>query len=247
MQSYEYNHEGFVVKTLHPQVITPHRATAGAAGHDIFLPCDLLIVRPGETVKIHTGVVITKLPKDGFMSVHAKSGLFVKHQINVTEQEFGLGDELTVTLTNHSAVRDHTFNYGDKIAQVICRLHKRPVTRYRLHAFSDSYDPAMLAVTLTHKRGMWMWPNIDEEHFGLVERRTKDFAWKSKTLGGVIDSDYKKTLYACTIPKTRVKMKREIGKMNVYRFANKTFLDGKLPKQVRDGGFGSTGASYIAH
>ncbi len=59
----------------------PVRATAGSAGYDFFIPCDLTIA-PGETVKIPTGIRAT-MAEGWVLQIFPRSGLGFKYRLQL--------------------------------------------------------------------------------------------------------------------------------------------------------------------
>ncbi len=59
----------------------PRRATAGSAGYDICSPCDIMI-RPGETVLIPTGIRV-KMDPEWVFCIFPRSGLGFKYRLQL--------------------------------------------------------------------------------------------------------------------------------------------------------------------
>lgn len=59
----------------------PRRATAGSAGYDFFLPCDI-VLKPGETAKIPTGVR-AKIEDGWVLKLYPRSGLGFKFRLQL--------------------------------------------------------------------------------------------------------------------------------------------------------------------
>ena len=59
----------------------PQRATAGSAGYDFFAPVDLVLA-PGETIKIPTGVRVW-MEQDWVLKCYPRSGLGFKYRLQL--------------------------------------------------------------------------------------------------------------------------------------------------------------------
>lgn len=101
----------------------PTRATEGSAGLDLYAAIENPVnVKPGDLVKIPTGIAISLQNEQLVALVFARSGLGVKHGITLSN---GVGvvdsdyrGEIFVGLCNVSK-EDYTINPGDRIAQMI--------------------------------------------------------------------------------------------------------------------------------
>lgn len=49
------NRPDHIITEIYSNIRLPERATKGSAGYDFFLPIDF-VIKPGETVKIPTGI-----------------------------------------------------------------------------------------------------------------------------------------------------------------------------------------------
>ena len=61
------------IRALYDGIRLPRRATAGSAGYDFFAPADITL-RPGETIKIPTGVRVWMEP-EWVLKCYPRSGL----------------------------------------------------------------------------------------------------------------------------------------------------------------------------
>ena len=111
------------IKRLRQGALLPRAGSPGSAGQDLCACLDNSIeIRPGETVKIPTGIAI-QLPSSGLAAfVYARSGLGTKHNI-VLANCVGVIDsdyrgEILVALINQSD-RTFTVSPGDRIAQLV--------------------------------------------------------------------------------------------------------------------------------
>ena len=105
----------------------PERASAGAAGLDLFAdvgaPC---VLAPGEVAVIPTGVAIA-LPPGHEGQVRPRSGLAAKHGVTVLNAPGTIDEdyrgEVKVILVNHGG--RYVVSPGDRIAQlVIARVER---------------------------------------------------------------------------------------------------------------------------
>ena len=102
----------------HDDAKLPTRGSAGAAGYDLSANADG-IVPPRGRVLVSTGIAI-RVPPDHYARVAPRSGLTVKHGIDVGAGviDSDYTGEVKVALFNHS---DEPFvvKAGDRIAQLI--------------------------------------------------------------------------------------------------------------------------------
>ena len=111
------------IKKLHPKAILPTYGSAGAAGADLYaLPeGDPIVIAPGETVMIHTGLSMA-IP-EGYVGLNfARSGLASKrglapaNKVGVIDPDYR--GELLVMLYNHSR-EEQAIAPGERIAQLL--------------------------------------------------------------------------------------------------------------------------------
>lgn len=111
------------VKKLRDGAEIPENATTGSAGYDLCACLDQsVVIAPGETCKVGTGIAIALPDENCAAFLYARSGLGVKHGI-VPANCVGVIDadyrgEIIVGLTNHSQVA-FTVNHRDRIAQMV--------------------------------------------------------------------------------------------------------------------------------
>ncbi|MCB6638063.1 deoxyuridine 5'-triphosphate nucleotidohydrolase [[Ruminococcus] torques] len=70
-----------VIKAIYDQIKLPKRATAGSAGYDFFAPVDI-ILNPGETIKIPTGIRVWMEP-EWVLKCYPRSGLGFKFRLQL--------------------------------------------------------------------------------------------------------------------------------------------------------------------
>lgn len=102
----------------------PEQGSKLAAGYDLnaCIPdMERVIIRPGETVKIPTGLAFA-YPEGYFGAVCARSGLATKcglapaNKIGILDEDYR--GEVFIALHNHSS-ETQVVNHGDRIAQLI--------------------------------------------------------------------------------------------------------------------------------
>lgn len=111
------------IKKLNENAIIPTRATKGSAGADLYACVDESVtIKPGELVKIPTGIAIELYGNDLAAFIFARSGLGVKHGICLSN---GVGvvdsdyrGEICVGLCNVSD-REYTIMPRERIAQLV--------------------------------------------------------------------------------------------------------------------------------
>ena len=111
------------IKKLHPQAILPTYGSAGAAGADLYALPDgePVVINPGETVFIHTGLSMA-IP-EGYVGLNfarsglaSKQGLAPANKVGVIDSDYR--GELMVALHNHSDT-PRTVEPGDRVAQFL--------------------------------------------------------------------------------------------------------------------------------
>lgn len=115
--------EQLLVKKLRPGAVLPCRGTPGSAGADLCACLEQpLVLNPGETVKIPTGIAVSFGGADRVALVFGRSGLGINHGI-VPANAVGVVDsdyrgEIIVGLRNASQSA-YTLQNGDRIAQLV--------------------------------------------------------------------------------------------------------------------------------
>ncbi len=111
------------IKRLHPDAVMPKRATASAAGADLYACIkEPVTLAPSELAKIPTGIAV-ELPREDMAAfLFARSGLGVKHGITLSN---GVGvvdsdyrGEICVGLCNVSD-KPYTIQPNERIAQMV--------------------------------------------------------------------------------------------------------------------------------
>ena len=110
------------VKKLRDDAVLPKYGSPYAAGADLYACLDGdVIIAPGETKMIHTGIAI-ELPENTVALVYARSGLASKRGL-APANKVGVVDcdyrgELMVALHNHSS-ESQTVEKGERVAQMV--------------------------------------------------------------------------------------------------------------------------------
>ena len=69
------------IKALYEEIKLPKRATAGSAGYDFYAPVTLTL-KPGETVKIPTGIRV-EMEENWVLKCYPRSGLGFKYRLQL--------------------------------------------------------------------------------------------------------------------------------------------------------------------
>lgn len=107
---------------------TPAYATEHAAGIDLYCKTDKdIIIRPKETVKIHTGLFV-EIPEGYFGAVYPRSSTGVKKNLMLANT-VGIIDsdyrgELMIFFYNYGE-KDQTIENGDRLAQLVIQPYLR--------------------------------------------------------------------------------------------------------------------------
>lgn len=114
------------VKKLCYDAIVPTRGSDGAVGYDLYSSEDAVVPCQAGRALVGTGIAIV-LPPDVYGRVAPRSGLAVKHCINVGA---GVIDpdytgEIKVVLFNHGE-KDFEIKKGDRIAQLVLERCETP-------------------------------------------------------------------------------------------------------------------------
>ncbi|MGN0331886.1 MAG: dUTP diphosphatase [Lachnospiraceae bacterium] len=113
--SYEQFKEGFldsfgagndgIIRKIYDEIKLPERATAGSAGYDFFAPVDV-VLNPGETVKIPTGVRV-EMESDWVLKCYPRSGLGFKYRLQ---------------LNNTVGIIDSDYFYSDNEGHIFAKI-----------------------------------------------------------------------------------------------------------------------------
>jgi dUTP pyrophosphatase len=107
-------------KSVHPSSHVPLYATDGSAGCD-FYSVESMILQPGETRKIRTGIAI-EIPRGYFLKLEGRSGLSSRGILasgGVVDSDYR--GEIHIILTN-TTLSPFNVQEGDRIAQGVFML-----------------------------------------------------------------------------------------------------------------------------
>lgn len=109
------------IKKLDLAAIMPKYSSSGAAGADLYNYKEDVLIAPGKTVAIRTGLSI-EIPEGYVGLIFARSGLATKNGV-APANKVGVIDcdyrgELVVMLYNHSD-SDYTVKTGERVAQLV--------------------------------------------------------------------------------------------------------------------------------
>lgn len=93
------------VKEIYESILLPKRATAGSAGYDFFAPVEL-VVHPGETIKIPTGIRV-EMAQEWVLKCYPRSGLGFKYRLQ---------------LNNTVGIIDSDYFYSDNEGHIFAKL-----------------------------------------------------------------------------------------------------------------------------
>lgn len=93
------------VQEIYENIQLPKRATSGSAGYDFYTPEDL-VIRPGETVKIPTGIRV-EMEENWVLKCYPRSGLGFKYRLQ---------------LNNTVGIIDSDYFYSDNEGHIFAKL-----------------------------------------------------------------------------------------------------------------------------
>lgn len=110
------------VKKIDDRAVLPTYGSEYSAGADLYAVTDGdLVIKPGETVLIHTGLSL-EIPEGYGGFIYARSGLSTKrglapaNKVGVIDADYR--GEIMVPLYNQSGT-EQTVSHGDRIAQLV--------------------------------------------------------------------------------------------------------------------------------
>ncbi|MCR5223409.1 MAG: deoxyuridine 5'-triphosphate nucleotidohydrolase [Lachnospiraceae bacterium] len=110
-----------VIARIYDQIRLPKRATAGSAGYDFFCPVDM-VLKPGETVKIPTGIRVEM--KEGWvLKCYPRSGLGFKYRLQ---------------LNNTVGIIDSDYFYSDNEGHIFSKITNDTNEGREVHLMADS-------------------------------------------------------------------------------------------------------------
>ena len=93
------------IRALYDEIRMPRRATAGSAGYDFFAPVSITL-KPGETIKIPTGIRVWMEP-EWVLKCYPRSGLGFKYRLQ---------------LNNTVGIIDSDYFYSDNEGHIFAKL-----------------------------------------------------------------------------------------------------------------------------
>lgn len=93
------------IKKIYETIKLPKRATAGSAGYDFYAPIDL-ILKPGETIKIPTGIRV-EMEHNWVLKCYPRSGLGFKYRLQ---------------LNNTVGIIDSDYYYSDNEGHIFAKI-----------------------------------------------------------------------------------------------------------------------------
>ena len=93
------------IKAVYEELKLPKRATRGSAGYDFYTPFNI-ILKPGETVKIPTGIR-TEMEEGWVLKLYPRSGLGFKFRLQ---------------LNNTVGIIDSDYFYSDNEGHIFAKL-----------------------------------------------------------------------------------------------------------------------------
>ena len=113
--SYEQFTEGWIdtfgatnaeeIKTIYDHIKLPKRSTSGSAGYDFYAPVTLTM-KPGETVKVPTGIRV-EMEDDWVLKCYPRSGLGFKYRLQ---------------LNNTVGIIDSDYFYSDNEGHIFAKI-----------------------------------------------------------------------------------------------------------------------------
>ncbi len=93
------------VADIYNRIRLPERATAGSAGYDFYAPAEFTL-KPGETIKIPTGVRV-EMEQDWVLKCYPRSGLGFKYRLQ---------------LNNTVGIIDSDYFYSDNEGHIFAKI-----------------------------------------------------------------------------------------------------------------------------
>ena len=107
------------IKKLSPTATIPSRGSPEAAGLDLFLDQESLVIHPGKRVLASTGISVA-IPSGHYGRIAPRSGISLNNGVDIMAGviDSDYRGELKVLMLNTDRVT-HVFKRGQKIAQLI--------------------------------------------------------------------------------------------------------------------------------
>ena len=104
-EQYKSSYEGCELDSTYNDLKLPKRATVGSAGYDFFAPFDI-VLKPGETIKIPTGIRV-KIEPNYVLKLYPRSGLGFKFRLQ---------------LYNTVGIIDSDYYYSDNEGHIFAKI-----------------------------------------------------------------------------------------------------------------------------
>ena len=104
-EQYKSSYEGNELDSIYNDLKLPKRATVGSAGYDFYAPFDI-VLKPGETIKIPTGIRV-KIEPNYVLKLYPRSGLGFKFRLQ---------------LNNTVGVIDSDYFYSDNEGHIYIKM-----------------------------------------------------------------------------------------------------------------------------
>jgi dUTP pyrophosphatase len=104
-EQYKASYEGSELDNTYNDLKLPKRATVGSAGYDFFAPFDI-VLKPGETIKIPTGIRV-KIEPNYVLKLYPRSGLGFKFRLQ---------------LNNTVGIIDSDYYYSDNEGHIFAKI-----------------------------------------------------------------------------------------------------------------------------
>ena len=104
-EQYKASYEGAELDVTYNDIKLPKRATVGSAGYDFYAPFDI-VLKPGETIKIPTGIRV-KLEPNYVLKLYPRSGLGFKFRLQ---------------LNNTVGIIDSDYYYSDNEGHIFAKI-----------------------------------------------------------------------------------------------------------------------------
>lgn len=144
----QFDKDFWGLKAEYEDIIISCRATTGSAGYDFFSPIDFTL-RPGETIKIPTGIRVI-LPKDKFLMVVPRSSLGFKFRLQ---------------LDNTVGVIDSDYSNSDNEGHIWIKITNDKKRTYKAGEFGVVYPDNPAAQTLHIEKGQAIAQGIIMRYF----------------------------------------------------------------------------------
>lgn len=109
------------IKKLSENAVIPSYGSASAAGADLYSAEEEIVIKPGETKLVHTGLAM-EIPEGYVGLIYARSGIATKrglapaNKVGVIDSDYR--GEIMVSIYNHSS-ETQTIAAGERVAQIV--------------------------------------------------------------------------------------------------------------------------------